>query len=262
MRGCNLIQNFPKQNLHLIFSTNKFSYLHPTKFYLMNDKQENQFGMLVRVESRLSANLTIVNSKPPLAAARLALQAQIAGIRATDIIATSNTTGVARDKASLRSSLDTSCEGLGFTLAAYAGNTGNNTLYAEVYKPLSEIKGIRDDSITTFARLLHSRATTHLANLADYGVTVASLSAFQTLINTYDSDSQKPKIAIDDRKAAVTSLKTQIKDSLVWTKKVLDKLVIPLRATHPDFVAAYLNDRAIVDTGSRGPTPPPPTPPS
>lgn len=217
--------------------------------------------MMVRVERRLTDNLTIVNARPALAAGRLALQARIAGIRTTDVVVTANVTGVTGDKKVLRTSLNDACELMGATLASYAGVTGNNTLYAEVYKSRTEIDGIRDDQIGTYAQLLFDRATSNLANLGDYGVTAASIAAFGTLKDTYNSDSQKPKIAVDSRKAAGASLKLQMKDSMVWMKKVLDKLVLPLRTSAPDFVAAYLNDRVIVDDGRRRETPPP-TPPA
>jgi hypothetical protein len=216
----------------------------------MNDKQENKLGMFIRLESRLDNNLTIVNTKPALVTAHTSLKNQISNIRATDLIATNIITGVAQDKKALRQQLNETCFLLSSTLAAYAGNTNNNTLYQEVYLPVSSIELMRDDQISTYAQLLHDRANTHVANLADYGITPASVSDFQALINSYTATSQKPRTAISDRKTAVANLKTQFTDTNNWIKRVLDKLIIPLKPDYPDFVTQYFNDRIIIDDGA------------
>jgi hypothetical protein len=109
---------------------------------------------------------------------------------------------------------------------------------------------MRDDQISTFAQLLHARADTHIANLADYGITPASLTDFQNLITAYTTTSQTPRTAISTRKTAIANLKQQFTDTNNWVKRVLDKLIISLKPDYPDFVAQYFNDRIIIDDGA------------
>lgn len=218
----------------------------------MNDKQENIFSMCLRVETRLDNNLTIVNSLPAFATARTNFKTRIANIRTTDIIATTPHTGVTEDKEAVRLNLVTACIQQSSALCAYATDNSNNTLYNEAYKSESDIKRLRDDQLPTYASLIAQRQTDHLASLAGYGVTAASITAFQDLITLYTTASPLPRSAISTSKAAKESLKTQIKDISAYLKKVVDKLVLTFKTTEPGFVAQYFNDRNIYDDGSSG----------
>lgn len=218
----------------------------------MNKKQENIFSMFLRVEARLDSNLTIVSSLPALAAARTNYKAAIAGIRATDIIATTPVTGVTQDKSEVHDELITACIQQSSVLCAYAETEGNNTLYQEVYKPESDIRTLRDDQLPTYAQLIAQRQTDHLADLGSYGVTAVSIGDFQALITLYTTASPTPRSAINTRKTAVAGLKTQFREVSVFLDKVVDKLVLTFKTTHPEFVEQYFNDRNIFDDGSPG----------
>ncbi len=226
----------------------------------MNDYQENIFSMCLRVEARLDNNLTIVNTLAALATARTAFKTRIANIRATDLIATTPTTGVTQDKTAIRQTVVTACIQQSSALCAFATNNGNNTLYDEVYKSESDIGRLRDDQLPIYATLIAQRQTDNLAGLADYGVTAASITAFENLIALYTAASPTPRSAINTRKTAKANVKDQIKDISDFLKKVMDKLVLTFNTAEPDFVQQYFNDRNILDEGSgsgEGPSVPP-----
>ncbi len=215
----------------------------------MNDRQENTFSMFLRVESRLDANLTIVSSVPALDTARLAFKSQIANIRATDLVATTTLTGIAQDKNNTKMVLIDACIQYAGSICAFAANNNNNTLYNEIYKSESDIKRLRDDQLPIYAQLLYDRLNTNLAALADFGINTGTLTNFNSIITYYNAVSQSPRSAMSTRKAAVADLKVQFKDVSNYLKKVIDKLVITLKPTHPFFVEEYLNDRNIYDDG-------------
>jgi len=216
----------------------------------MNARQENIFGMCLRVEMRLDNNMVIVNTLPALVAALTAYKARVTEIRATDIIATITHTGVTEDKQAVRQNLVDACIQQSSILCAFAGSAGNNTLYDEAYKSESDIKHLRDDQLPTYAMLLAERLTDNLASLAGYGVTAATISAFENLTTLYSTASPTPRSVINTRKAANESLKNQFKDISDYLKKVVDKLILTFKTSEPDFVNQYFSDRNIIDQGS------------
>lgn len=154
------------------------------------------------------------------------------------------------DKNSAKQDLTDACIQMSSTICAYAGNTSNNTLYQEIYKPESTIKDFRDDQLPTYANQILIRLNENIANLTDYGITPVAVTNFEDLLTFYTNSSATPRSAAATRKTAVKNLVTQFADIRSYLKKVVDKLVLTLKPTQPDFVSEYFNDRNIYDDGS------------
>ncbi|MBA3650149.1 MAG: hypothetical protein H0W66_01380 [Chthoniobacterales bacterium] len=106
---------------------------------------------------------------------------------------------------------------------------------------------------------MHDEANAIIAQLADYGVTAATLSALQTRIDAYRMEIASPKMAIGERSTHTDLLKQEFARADALVKNRLDGLVRQFEETDATFVANYRNARKITDTGSK-PNPPAPPP--
>jgi hypothetical protein len=107
-----------------------------------------------------------------------------------------------------------------------------------------------------------STANTNLANLANYGVTVAKLTALTNAIAAYNLLISKPRDTRAAGKTVTTNLQAEF-DAADEDLTVMDDLTGQI--TNATFVSNYENARIIVDTtashASPTPTPPPPATP-
>ena len=97
---------------------------------------------------------------------------------------------------------------------------------------------------------IHDEANAVVASLADYGVTAAVLTSFQTAIDTYVRAISAPRNAITERKTATTELKLLLTETNQSLMLRLDSLVEQYREPQPAFYMDYHNARIIVDLGT------------
>ena len=83
--------------------------------------------------------------------------------------------------------------------------------------------------------------------MAPYGITAASVTAFTNAINEYTTAVPSPRNAVSQRAAYVQSLKSLFKEADDILKNQLDKLAVQFKATQPQFLNAYKNNRVIID---------------
>ncbi len=140
-------------------------------------------------------------------------------------------------------------------LMAYASTNNNNTLLNKAKISENTFAKARDDLRDDIAQGMHDEANAVLAQLADYGVTAATLSALQTRIDAYRMAIASPKMAIGERSTHTGLLKQEFARADALVKNRLDGLVRQFEETDATFVANYRNARKITDTGSQ-PTPP------
>lgn len=96
---------------------------------------------------------------------------------------------------------------------------------------------------------IHDEANGVLPSLGDYGVAVTDLMNLQGLITAWGTQSQAPRMAISERKAATQTLPSLFKDSDAILKKRMDKLMEKFRANERTFYDTYHVARIIVDAG-------------
>lgn len=152
---------------------------------------------------------------------------------------------------------------------AYANEQSLPELAAKMnYAPTDFTSG-NARKIVTRANTVHAAATEVLANLADYRITAAKLTAFKKKIDAYDSVKTSPREKIVQRSAANQLLPQLIRTAVGILKDQLDGLMVQFKSDHPNFYEEYFSARAIVDTrgtqntdskNSTLNTPPTPTP--
>ena len=133
---------------------------------------------------------------------------------------------------------------------AYANEHALPELAAKVnYAPTDFISG-NARKVVTRANTVHAAATEVLANLADYRITAAKLTAFKKKIDAYDSVKTSPREKIVQRSAANQLLPQLIRTAVSILKDQLDGLMVQFKSDHPNFYEEYFSARAIV--GTRG----------
>jgi hypothetical protein len=95
-------------------------------------------------------------------------------------------------------------------------------------------------------RDIHQWATEHLDALADYDITAADLAALKKKIDAFDKLQTKPRKTKAEGKAATRRLSALFRQLDVLLNKRLDKLVVKLKESQPEFYEAYRASRSIV----------------
>ena len=130
---------------------------------------------------------------------------------------------------------------------AYANEQALPELAAKVnYAPTDFIAG-NARKIVTRANTVHAAATEVLANLADYRITAAKLTAFKKKIDAYDSVKTSPREKIVQRSAANQLLPQLIRTAVSILRDQLDGLMVQFKSDHPNFYEEYFSARSIVD---------------
>jgi hypothetical protein len=230
----------------------------------MNSTQSNKLRAYQAVELVLEAHESTWNSLPAFATAAGDFKDFIPNILSLAQIQASRE-GAANEKAYALASLGTTAFEIGAAVHAFAVTTQDFALEGRVDFSRSTIVNGRESSVLSRARDIHAAATANLANLADYGITQAKLTAFKKTIDAFEATLGKPRQQIATSSAATTTLSQQYSEADAILNKRLDKLVFQFKESAPDFFNAYQTARSIVDIrGTRKvnkPTPAPvPTP--
>ena len=86
-----------------------------------------------------------------------------------------------------------------------------------------------------------------MADLADYDVSAATLTDFQSKITAYGGVNGKPRSARSNSRAAGELLKTEFAAVDRLLDKQLDGLMAKFKSSNPPFYAAYVAARDVVN---------------
>lgn len=220
----------------------------------MTDKQSNYLDMFLVVKSFHDDNDTIIDAVPARATAFGLHATRITAINALASAQTGNITGVAADKAALRSTLDTLAFDHMTAALAWARTQSNNTLAAEFDYTQSDIEKVKDDTVIAFCQHRHQLITANIAALADYGLLPTTLDAWQTAMDAYGPLVAGPRSARVSKKVITAQLKTLFKQTNDHLRDIIDPLMLALRASQPDIYLGYQSSRIIIDRKGQSPT--------
>ena len=218
----------------------------------MNSRQEAKYSMFRAVQLLCNNNLPIINTNVAFTAAFAIFTSKISLLFGSETVVNKQTKGVAKDKVSLRKILSQNAADIASPIFAYANKTKNETLNQIVNYSKSDIEKIKDDLIVATCTNIKKAATDNLAALADYGLTAAMLTAFQTNMDNYSGATPKPKLTKATKTTETANIKATIKDIDNVLKNEMDKLVVNFKAANPNFVSDYKNVRVIIDPNSGG----------
>lgn len=156
-------------------------------------------------------------------------------------------TGATKGKWIAVKALGTSAYEIAAAVHAYAVKHEDFVLEGRVDYSESAIVVGAEDRVVTRCRGILAVATEHLAELGDYGLTQARLTAFKKQIDAFETMLPTPRNDIARSSAATKTLSKRYKAADTILAKRLDKLAVQFKATHPDFYNAYQAARSIVD---------------
>jgi hypothetical protein len=213
----------------------------------MTDRQSNTLDMYVVVLEHYAANQTTIDAVVARATAYAALSTRVTGIRALIADQSGNISGVTQNKAALRASLDNLAIGILAPALVWARATDNLILAAEFNYPLSEIQKIKDDTIASFCNHRYALVNANIATMADYGITPAMLTAWNSAISNYEAVTGSPRSARVSRSVFTIALRTHFKEANALLKNTLDPLMNSFRTSDADLYNGYRRARIIID---------------
>ncbi len=216
----------------------------------MNSRQEAKFSMFRAVQLLCNNNLPIINTNIAFTAAFAIFNSKITALFGSETVVSKQTKGVAMDKGTLKQILCQAAADLAALVFAYANRTKNDTLKQQVNYAKSDVEKLKDDLIVPTCNNIKKAASDNLAALADFGVTAAMLTAFQTNIDNYNISVPKPKLTKATKTTETANIKTTIKDIDNVLKNEMDKLVVSFKTANPNFASDYKNARVIIDPNS------------
>lgn len=229
----------------------------------MQATQTNKLRAYQAVNAVLETNETIWESLPAFATAAGEFAAILPEIQTLAQMQASRE-GASTEKSYALAALGHAAFEVGAAVHAYAVTTQDFALEGRVDFSRSTIVYGREATVLARVRDIHAAASEHLADLADYGVTAAKLTAFKKKADAFEAALAKPRQQIANGSAATRNLQGQFAEADVILSKRLDKLVVQFKDSAPAFFTAYQTARSIVDirgtrrtTGTTTPAPAP-----
>ena len=137
----------------------------------------------------------------------------------------------------------------GATLS-YAEKAGNERLAAKLNIPATELSSGKDSVIVSNCRNIHKAASSVVDELGEFKVTAPKLKALKQKTDDYKKLSTMPRQAAASRKAATRRIPVVLRQASRLLRKRLDPLMVPFKATEPEFYAQYKAARRIVQPGT------------
>jgi hypothetical protein len=213
----------------------------------------------------LNKNNSIWSGKVAFANAVTRATAAVAAVDQASDAQQKPTTGVTQDKGTVRDELKEETLRIADQLSALATKTDNMDLAAQVEMTKSSLDKLLDNDLEQAAERVANLATTNIAALADYDITAADVTAFNTLRDDFNEMKTAPRQAATDRSVATATLPVAMRTARSIFRNEIDKQMLNFKKTNPDFYNGYFAARVIVNkaatlksaSGPAGPTPTP-----
>jgi hypothetical protein len=226
----------------------------------MTDRQENKFTMYEAVSNLLDANTAKTASMPAFATALNSFKDAMAAISEKNIQKNTATSGRTATKNQQQSALIEAAVPVAGALYALGSATEDPRLQALGNVKKGYLSNLRDTELTDAVTNIKNLADGYSAQLADYGITVAVISALDTKLTAYSSALGTKESSVSTRVAAGKVLDDIFADADSLLKDQLDRMMEMFAPTDQQFYLEYKNAREIRDLGRRpdddDPTPP------
>lgn len=217
----------------------------------MKKQDENRMSMLYSVKQVCDKHATVFGGLVPFTAAYGELGVNLGALEGAVKRQQLNLKGVALDKRKKLDRMVQATLAVANSVFAYAEDQGDAILQGEVTYSASTLSNARDAVVGQRCQGVHTSATAHVAELADYGVTATELTALQAAIDAYLSVIGSPRTALTVRKGATAEIGMLVKDCMKILNNRMDKLMMEFMDDPSGFHQEYFDARIIVDTGSR-----------
>ncbi len=211
----------------------------------MNKVQINKLSMYRAVQALLQTT-TETSGVTPLPAKLTAFSGQIAAIDELDLAQIRPTTGpMANRNRLIQETVHAALELAGFA-RSYAHEQQIEALTSAVQITATDFSRLRLTRRLVLAQQVHDAAAPYVTQLANYGVTAATLADLQTKIDTARTALSQPRNIVALKKAATESMAKAFTAADMLLEIHIDPLVFALRNTSPEFYANYRAARQLV----------------
>lgn len=212
----------------------------------MNKVQTNKFRAYNTVDAVLDAHEATWTPLAAFAAGVSRFKGIIVEIQDSAQTQASRT-GAANEKSYALEALGNAAFETAAAVHAFAVAQRDYELEGRVDFSRSSVSLGRETAVVSRCRDIHAAATAHVADLADYGITAAKLTALKKKIDAFETSISKPRQQVAESSAATVSLAEQFNEADEVLKKCLDKLVYQFKVSAPDFFNEYQTARSIVN---------------
>ena len=155
--------------------------------------------------------------------------------------------GASEAKELARQQLGLAAEEIIGAVISYASKNSLPQLAAKVgYSPSALLAG-KAGAVVTRCKSIVIAASGVVADLGNYGITTAKLTAFKKKIDAFDRMKTTPREDIAERSAAKLMLGQQVRSAVAILNDELDGLMPQFKDANPNFYEAYFAARTIVD---------------
>lgn len=206
--------------------------------------------MIRTTENFCAANTSATSSITAFAPALAVLTSKRTLIDQLDQIAIGTTKGVTTDTNLIRKTMTDIAVRCAAATYAYASSVKNNTLKAQVNFTEAKLNAIKKEEVDDVCQTIHDVTDANIANASNYGISAGDVSSLQIAINLYRTSVQNPRQAKITKDDAIRQIKQLIRDIIDNSLKgQMDKMMLTLKMSNPNFVNKYFGAREIIDLG-------------
>ena len=209
----------------------------------MKKELEDKKKMYLAVQNVLDSNADIWKGNSSLVMAKAAFDGKILELHNLLLLEGNDTKDKVSDKSDVGIKLIETTIEISSVIRKYAVESQNNELNVKVNYTKSDLELSRDSILKDICQSIHKLAIENVEQLKSYGINKEHLSAYDTLINEFDTlvtDPLEPVRKKHEERKSISALMVEI-DELIDDS--LDKLMTVYKATHTDFYETYRSAR-------------------
>lgn len=194
-----------------------------------------------------ASHASVWNGTPAFVEVHTTFSDKLAQLKAQSAVQESAVQGVTDNKRAVLQKVVSLAIVASKALSALALKNGDTELLARnIYSRSEWFRGTALLRSARLTRLLED-VNAHSTVLEDYNIDSAFTAELLVQVNTYNSATQAPRLAILNRKRATAALDRLTTEIDLLLRGQLDAITEVFRASHPDFVEDFFNARIIVD---------------
>ena len=217
----------------------------------MLKSQENKRTMYESILALLTANAAKTATVPAFVASETSFRDVVSQIAGKSLEYNQATAGKLDAKRSAGDALISATLAMAAGVFAFARKQKDAEMKAKADVGASQLRFMRDTELITQANAILGLITANLQSLADFGITQARATDYQSKIAVFTAALGSRESSVAERAGARTSLADLFKQADDILREELDQLMELLRASEPQFYTEYFTARVIKDLGLR-----------
>ena len=211
----------------------------------MEKELEDKKKMYLAVQNVLDSNANIWKGNSPLAMAKAAFDGKLLELNNLLLLEGDNTKDKVPDKSEVGIKLIETTVEISSMIQKYAVESKNKELNIKVNYTKSDLELSRDSILKDICQSIYNLANENIEQLKSYGLEKEQLSAYETLINEFDTLATDPLEPARKKHSERNSLSALMEEIDELIDDSLDKLMTVFTATHTDFYEIYRSARLL-----------------